>query len=164
MWINGYQHQTTAQPTTFSSIQTNINELSKNSYLPLIGNGKFAIDPIESIDRRFWIFGKRILDVPVPYDPVVNIHPFGTHQQCRFCSLYLETLNLFSFKAAVVTRYRMGSVERCTCVNYGDGVINIHETFTAHRLIPTLFTQRIHINNPTVRFLLFSYFTILSFY
>lgn len=156
MWI--YDLATaTVSPTAVTSSTINIGDVSRNSYLPLVGNGKFAIHPTGHLDtdRRFHIMSKRILDTPVPFDPVVNIRSFGTHEKCNQCPKQfgiskLASLSLPLLLAAIVTRYHKGSVERCTCANYGGGVITIRETFTAHRLIPTLFTQHIRIFNPTV--------------
>lgn len=139
IWISPFLNHrppTVVTPTAYSATSESINELTKNTFLPFIGNGKLSISPVAELEseRRFHILGKRVLDEPIPFDPIVNIDEFGTHS-----------------KSAIITRYRTGTVEKCTCVNYAGGVISLRETFTAHRLIPSLFTQDIRVSNPTVR-------------
>lgn len=138
IWISHFLNHrpTSVTPTAYSSAPTeSINELTKNVFLPFLGNGKLAISPIAELEaeRRFHILGRRTLSVPIPFDPIVNFEEFGAHS-----------------KAAIVSRYRTGTVEKCTCVNYAGGVVSVRETFSAHRLIPSLFTQELKVLNPTV--------------
>lgn len=146
VWIPFENHPSSAslptvvEPTSSSSSSfgttyyPSINDISKNSFIPFVGNGKFSIAPVENLENgaRFHIMGKRILDTFIPFDPIINVGEFGTHT-----------------KSAYVSRYRKGIVEKFTCSNYGGGIISIHEIFSAHRLIPVLFTQNIRISNPT---------------
>lgn len=145
IWISHFlNHRPTAlTPTTYSAggvgvgsaTTESINELTKNVFLPFVGNGKLALSPVAELDpaeRRLHILGKRTLSVPVPFDPIVNFETFGGHP-----------------KSATVSRYRTGTVEHCTCVHYAGGVVSVRETFSAHRLIPSLFTQEIKVHNPT---------------
>ncbi|UXI18051.1 transcriptional repressor protein YY1-like [Sarcoptes scabiei] len=137
-WVSdSFAQHTLLEPSpTLGSIEPDISEISKNSFVPLVGNGKFAVNLLDtvmdSINERFFIKGRRIVDFPLPFDPIITIGQFGFHS-----------------KTAFVARYRKGTVEKITCTNYGGGIISIHETFSAHRLIPILFTQTIRILNPT---------------
>lgn len=63
----------------------NINELSKNAFVPYVGNGKFALSPIEDFgsSRHLYILGRRTLEVPLMFDPIVNFAQFGTHLKSK---------------------------------------------------------------------------------
>ena len=87
IWISPFlNHQTTAVSSTANTATTaNINELARNTFLPFIGNGRLAISPITELEyeRRFHIRGRRTLDVPISFDPIVNVDEFGTHSKCN---------------------------------------------------------------------------------
>lgn len=93
VWIPFENHPSTlpivVEPTSSSFGTTyypSINEISKNSFIPFVGNGKFSIVPIENLENgaRFHIMGKRILDSPIPFDPIINVEEFGTHTKCKW--------------------------------------------------------------------------------
>lgn len=95
VWIPFENHPSSAslptvvEPTSSSSsfgttYYPSINDISKNSFIPFVGNGKFSIAPVENLENgaRFHIMGKRILDTFIPFDPIINVGEFGTHTKC----------------------------------------------------------------------------------
>lgn len=96
VWIPFENHPSSAslptvvEPTSSSSSSfgttyyPSINDISKNSFIPFVGNGKFSIAPVENLENgaRFHIMGKRILDTFIPFDPIINVGEFGTHTKC----------------------------------------------------------------------------------
>lgn len=86
-WVSdSFAQHTLLEPSpTLGSIEPDISEISKNSFVPLVGNGKFAVNLLDtvmdSINERFFIKGRRIVDFPLPFDPIITIGQFGFHSK-----------------------------------------------------------------------------------
>ena len=87
-------HSASIEPTsgTFgTTYYPTVNQLTQNQFIPLVGNGRFSITPISPLQfdtgngaySKFHIRGKRILDVAIPFDPIINVAEFGTHTKCN---------------------------------------------------------------------------------
>lgn len=55
-------------------------EESPSHFVPYIGNGKFSLD-LDS-DNSFNIMGRRSLDIPMPFQPIVQLDWFDAPSKC----------------------------------------------------------------------------------
>lgn len=66
-------------------------------YLAYVGNGKFGI-PIESyIDEPFYIRGKRSLDIPISYFPLIEIEPLKSSFKREYFTFKMFKLSFNMF-------------------------------------------------------------------